>query len=66
VETHAQRAQLISTGSTNQAQGFYFSEAVDSTCAGELLRHGRILVSAPSAEAGLVPALPLEPPQGRA
>lgn len=66
VETQEQRALLISAGSTNQAQGFYFSAAVDSTCAGKLLRQGRILVSAPSDQADLAPALPLEPPKGLA
>jgi diguanylate cyclase (GGDEF)-like protein/PAS domain S-box-containing protein len=40
VETEEQRALLVSTGSTTRAQGFYFSEAVDATRAGELLRQG--------------------------
>ncbi|MNF55655.1 hypothetical protein D3C84_371240 [compost metagenome] len=62
METHEQRALLISAGSTNQAQGFYFSEAVDSTCASELLRQGRILVRTDEEE----PALAPNPPQGRA
>ena len=65
METQEQRTLLIAAGSTNQAQGFYFSQAVDSTCAGVLLRQGRIPVSAPSDEASPVPALPLEPPEGR-
>jgi diguanylate cyclase (GGDEF)-like protein/PAS domain S-box-containing protein len=43
VETKEQRAFLISAGATTQAQGFYFSEAVDSTRASELLQCGSIL-----------------------
>jgi diguanylate cyclase (GGDEF)-like protein/PAS domain S-box-containing protein len=62
VETREQRAQLIATGSTMQAQGFYFSEAVDSTRAGELLRRGRIALHAPSDDH----ATSLESPQGLA
>ncbi|MDP3814517.1 EAL domain-containing protein [Pseudomonas sp.] len=66
VETREQRAQLISTGSTTEAQGFYFSAAVDNLRAGELLRRGRIAPQAPNGEAGFTYASLLEPPQGRA
>jgi diguanylate cyclase (GGDEF)-like protein/PAS domain S-box-containing protein len=38
VETQEQRALLISAGATTQAQGFYFSEALDSARASELLQ----------------------------
>ena len=38
VETEEQRGLLISTGSPTKAQGFYFSEPVDSTHTTELLR----------------------------
>jgi EAL domain-containing protein (putative c-di-GMP-specific phosphodiesterase class I) len=51
VETQEQRTLLISTGSTTQAQGFYFSEAVDNIRASELLRLGSI---APNALSDLV------------
>lgn len=61
VETREQHALLISTGSTIQAQGFYFSAAVDSAHAGELLRQGRIAPKAPGDEAGSCPTLPLDP-----
>jgi len=64
VETREQRAQLIATGSTSEAQGFYFSAAVDNRRAGELLRRGRIAPQAPSDEAGAAHASLLEPPQG--
>jgi EAL domain-containing protein (putative c-di-GMP-specific phosphodiesterase class I) len=42
VETEEQRALLVSTGSTGQAQGHYFSEAVAAARAEELLRQGSI------------------------
>ena len=42
VETEEQRALLVSTGSTGQAQGYYFSEAVVAARADELLRQGSI------------------------
>ncbi len=38
VETERQRAFLASTGTTEQAQGFHFSEAVPADRAGDLLR----------------------------
>jgi len=40
VETQEQRNLLVSAGPATKAQGFYFSEAVDATRAGELLRQG--------------------------
>jgi len=40
VETEQQRELLTSTGSTTQAQGFHFSEAVESVRATELLHRG--------------------------
>jgi EAL domain-containing protein (putative c-di-GMP-specific phosphodiesterase class I) len=52
VETKEQRALLMSTGSTVEAQGFYFSEAVDNERAAELLRRGRIDPAAPSGDTG--------------
>ncbi|HVH74756.1 MAG TPA: EAL domain-containing protein [Stellaceae bacterium] len=42
VETEEQRSLLVSTGSTGQAQGHYFSEAVVAARADELLRQGSI------------------------
>jgi diguanylate cyclase (GGDEF)-like protein/PAS domain S-box-containing protein len=42
VESEDQRRLLLSAGATTQAQGFYFSPAVDATRAGEFLRHGLI------------------------
>ncbi|MCQ9423646.1 EAL domain-containing protein [Pseudomonas sp. LJDD11] len=42
VETLEQRNALISTGSTVAAHGYYFSEAVNSEHAGELLAEGHI------------------------
>ncbi|MGV8864841.1 MAG: EAL domain-containing protein [Pseudomonas sp.] len=42
VETHAQRTSLMSTGSPMTAQGYYFSKAVDSLHAGDLLTVGII------------------------
>jgi EAL domain-containing protein (putative c-di-GMP-specific phosphodiesterase class I) len=41
VETEGQARLLLSAG-CEQAQGFYFSKAVDAERAGELLRQGRI------------------------
>jgi diguanylate cyclase (GGDEF)-like protein/PAS domain S-box-containing protein len=40
VETQEQRALLASCGSASQAQGYYFSEAVNPERAGEMLRGG--------------------------
>ncbi|HUE90980.1 MAG TPA: diguanylate cyclase [Pseudomonas sp.] len=65
VETREQRAPLISAGSTTEAQGFYFSMAMDNRRAGELLRRGHITPQAPNDEAGLAYASFLEPPQDR-
>lgn len=42
VETEEQRALLVSTGSPTKAQGFYFSEPVDSKHASTLLRQRRL------------------------
>lgn len=42
VETQEQRASLISTGSPMAAQGYYFSKAVNSLSAGQLLQTGSI------------------------
>ncbi|KIH81691.1 putative bifunctional diguanylate cyclase/phosphodiesterase [Pseudomonas batumici] len=42
VETHEQRHSLMATGSPMTAQGYYFSEAVDSHRATELLHAGHI------------------------
>jgi len=42
VETHEQRHSLMATGSPMTAQGYYFSEAVDSHRAAELLHAGHI------------------------
>jgi diguanylate cyclase (GGDEF)-like protein/PAS domain S-box-containing protein len=42
VETEEQRRLLLASGSTTQAQGFYFSAAVDADRAGDLLRQGSI------------------------
>ncbi|WP_137820635.1 bifunctional diguanylate cyclase/phosphodiesterase [Pseudomonas sp. 2FG] len=63
VETQEQRALLISTGSTTQAQGFYFSEAVDNTRASELLRLGSIAPSAQSHAVTLPRGMPQDPPE---
>jgi diguanylate cyclase (GGDEF)-like protein/PAS domain S-box-containing protein len=52
VETEEQRALLMSTGSTVEAQGFYFSEAVDNERAAALLRLGRIDPMAPNGATG--------------
>ncbi len=46
VETEAQRNVLVASGCTMDAQGFYFSEAVEGSRASELLRHGVIGVDA--------------------
>ncbi|MDM8348799.1 EAL domain-containing protein [Pseudomonas sp. sp1636] len=61
VETQEQRALLMSTGSTTQGQGFFFSEAVDNRRAGELLRQGRIVPSAQRVAAGAASGIPQEP-----
>ncbi|NWA27027.1 EAL domain-containing protein [Pseudomonas gingeri] len=45
VETQEQRQSLISTGSPMAAQGYYFSKAVDSQRASELLHAGHIAPS---------------------
>jgi diguanylate cyclase (GGDEF)-like protein/PAS domain S-box-containing protein len=50
VETQEQRTSLMSTGSPMNAQGFYFSKAVSSQQAAELLMAGSI-VPAPFADA---------------
>jgi diguanylate cyclase (GGDEF)-like protein/PAS domain S-box-containing protein len=50
VETQEQRTSLMSTGSPMNAQGFYFSKAVSSQQAAELLMAGSI-VPAPLADA---------------
>ncbi|WP_137885999.1 bifunctional diguanylate cyclase/phosphodiesterase [Pseudomonas sp. 2FE] len=63
VETQEQRALLISTGSTTQAQGFYFSEAVDNTRASELLRLGSIAPNARSNAVTLPRGMPQDPPE---
>jgi len=42
VESEDQRRLLLSAGGTTQAQGFYFSPAVDAAQAGELLQKGHI------------------------
>lgn len=44
VETLEQKNALISTGSTVAAHGYYFSEAVNSEHAGELLAEGHIIL----------------------
>ncbi|WP_020681183.1 putative bifunctional diguanylate cyclase/phosphodiesterase [Marinobacterium rhizophilum] len=64
VETKEQRALLISAGATTQAQGFYFSEAVDSRRASELLQCGSILPNKLSDPAPDSTSLPKTPPKG--
>nr|WP_256557929.1 EAL domain-containing protein [Marinobacterium sedimentorum] len=60
VETQEQRALLISAGATTQAQGFYFSAAVDSARASELLQFGSIL---PTELGGRSASRPKAPPK---
>ncbi|WP_084323022.1 putative bifunctional diguanylate cyclase/phosphodiesterase [Pseudomonas migulae] len=45
VETQEQRSSLMATGSPMNAQGYYFSKAVSSQQAAELLKAGRIMPS---------------------
>src|SRR5207253_3923388 len=53
VETQEQRTSLISTGSAMNAQGYYFSNAVSSQQAAQLLMNGSI-VPTPPADAAIL------------
>ncbi len=66
VETLEQRALLISTGSTTQAQGYYFSEAVDGQRATELLQQGSIVPNTPCGETSLPHGILRVPPESLA
>jgi diguanylate cyclase (GGDEF)-like protein/PAS domain S-box-containing protein len=63
VETEEQRALLILTGSTTQAQGYFFSEAVDNIHASELLRQGSIALHMLNDDGTLPRDMQPEPPE---